>query len=390
MSHNKKGYRVLDKVGVVGRDHFTRKTKNLLGDEIRVTDAFFYNPDSKTSPKTALEWARRGGYWDGYKQVSESELSPEIRDNDPFEATIIDLDYRGRGGRAYKVIDRDNMCFDLREDQIIEIFKHAGVAAGGLVLGRFVWISDVGGIKLVLVGSAAHKKALEDDRRFSETVENRALGLAPTPGTLVPGHVYVKKDGSKHVFIGKFKEGSSTKIQYAFVDAPAPPPPFEEDENLDEDFVPDEEDNIYLAYVRKIRREWPRMTSDQRWDYVEIDRYAGVGTRASERHYSEITFMTTPKFDSEDTSERYDIDRFIKNENGQHRYCDNVTWDIVEKRNPSEPWNEYGYGYGVSFEQRREAQKKHQAKVNETYRKNAMAFRDTLKWLLRLSVVSKK
>lgn len=374
MSHNKKGYRVLDKVGVVGRDHFIRKTKNLLGDEIRVTDAFFYNPDSKTSPKTALEWARHGGYWAGYKQVSESELSPEVRDNDPFEATIIDLDYRGRGGRAYKVIDRDNMCFDLREDQIIEIFKHAGVAAGGLVLGRFVWISDVGGIKLVLVGSAAYKKALEDDRRLSEADGKRTLGLTPTPGTLVPGHVYIKKDGSKHVFIGKFKEGDATKIQYAFVEAPAPPVLHED---IDEDFVPDAEDNAYWKQVRKIREEWPRMTSEQKWDYVESDRYSYYDTKTPKRHYTKIDIMSTPKFDAEDTTEFYDVERFIKNVDCNHCYGDFSTWDIVEKRNPSKPYNN-------RYWDRNELEvKKHNEEVKANYLRCATAFRDSLKWLLR-------
>ena len=106
------------------------KAKDICGVEITVSDTFPYNPDSKTSPKTAKEWAMPKSYDYKTKQyVTGPEPVVTERYNDPFAVSIIDLDVRSQGGRAYKVIDEENRRFDLREDQVLEVFRRTGVHA---------------------------------------------------------------------------------------------------------------------------------------------------------------------------------------------------------------------------------------------------------------------
>ena len=64
--------------------------KNIIDEPLEVSDAFPYNPDSKTAPDTAKRWALGMSYWN----VETSEPKIVIRDNEPFEVTIVDLHVR--------------------------------------------------------------------------------------------------------------------------------------------------------------------------------------------------------------------------------------------------------------------------------------------------------
>ncbi len=116
---------------------------DFYGNKRTIIDAFPYNPESKTSPTTAKNWAKRTNFvWNPetrfYDQLDPHEPIIVRRANNPFELTILHLDVRAECGRAYKVVDDENRRFDLREDQIMDVIKHVGIQPGGKIPGTFV------------------------------------------------------------------------------------------------------------------------------------------------------------------------------------------------------------------------------------------------------------
>jgi len=164
--------RLLDRVCYVSKAE--SNDTDLFGNEIKVRHTFPYNPDSKTAPETAKQWADNT-IWDHKTHRYVKGPEPEFleRANDPFSVTVIDLDVRSEGGRAYKVVDQDGRCFDLREDQVLEVFKHSGVLAGGQIPGRFVWGILGSQMRMVLVGGDLHKEMVAQTEAF-EGIESQA------------------------------------------------------------------------------------------------------------------------------------------------------------------------------------------------------------------------
>lgn len=182
--------KILDKVAYAIRPE--RKGENLAGEEIKVRDAYPYNPESKTSPQSAKNWASHG-------VRADEDGKPVIveRDNMPFAVTITDLCIRDRGGRAYKVIDSDSLMFDLREDQLLEILNRTGIMPGGRVPGDFVWGQLGSQMHLVLVGGELHKQLVEETEKEKSLQRREAAGLHYNERNLQVGHVYQKKDESE-------------------------------------------------------------------------------------------------------------------------------------------------------------------------------------------------
>lgn len=200
----KKNVRLLDTICYVSRSPID--VVDILGNKITIRHTFPYNPQSKTAPKTAMAWASRS-FYDHKSRSMIDPGQPEIleRKNDPFTITIIDLDVRSEGGRAYKVIDDANRCFDLREDQIVDVIKHTGIEAGGKINGTFVWGITASTTRLVLVGGDLYNDMLE------------RVGLTNLPNDAFKfGHVYRKRDCSDHVFIGRVKVPRRNDVMYAF------------------------------------------------------------------------------------------------------------------------------------------------------------------------------
>jgi len=163
---------------------------DILGNEITVLETFPYNPESKTAPETAKNWATR------YDRNAVVTPTPVTLENVPFKVTITDLHHRGEGGRAYKVVDEQMRQFDLREDQVMEVMKRVGIAPGGAIPGTFVWGILGSQVRLVLVGGELHTKMSVTLQTRQAAKEARKAGLAPTPSKLQKGHVYLKRDGS--------------------------------------------------------------------------------------------------------------------------------------------------------------------------------------------------
>lgn len=200
------------------------KSYDICGNEITVQDAFPFNPSSKTSPETAKRWARENSYtYDittGKYVYDLKEWTPEIVTikNIPFKVQITDLSVRSEGGRAYKVIDEKNRQFDLREDQILEIFRHVGVRSQGFVNGTFVWGMLGSQMHMVLVGGNMYEKMLENTQKSNELKEKQATNQTISASKAMKDTLYMKSDGSHVAFLGRVSSPHHEKTLYAFFD----------------------------------------------------------------------------------------------------------------------------------------------------------------------------
>ena len=252
------------------------KTTDIVGTSITVQDTFPYNPESKTAPSTARQWANNN-IWDSVKCEYVKGVEPTFleRPNEPFAVTIIDLDVRTEGGRAYKVIDNEMRCFDLREDQILEVFKHVGVQPGGRVNGEFVWGVLGSQVRMVLVGGDLYSEMVKTRDELNAAKKKRVEGNAITPSKLQVGHVYKKLDGSKWVFVGKMLCVLNEKPLYALVELPE-----------DEPYYQHCKDYVY----EEKHAAWEKMSWEEKL----------VAEHEARTYEGDIKLLTSPKFLSEE------------------------------------------------------------------------------------------
>jgi len=120
-----------------------------------------------------------------------------------FDNTEIDnikvccLDYRGNGGRAYKVIINDKFYVDMREDVILDTMITCGIEKEGILKGKYVWAKYGGNMKLVRVGSYSHSIYLKgkDPSEMKEIPKSE----------IVIGGIYRMKSGNTSMYLGKYK-----------------------------------------------------------------------------------------------------------------------------------------------------------------------------------------
>jgi hypothetical protein len=368
--------RLLDKVCYLSRA--TSKDKDLFGNEITVRHTFPYNPDSKTAPKTASRWADMTT-WDYKTNKKIKGPKPEFleRANEPFSVTIINLDIRTQGGRAYKVIDAENRCFDLREDQVLEVFKRSGVLAGGQIPGQFVWGILGSQMRMVLVGGNIHKEMVEATEALNDFSHKQASGQAPTESSLQFGHIYQKRDKSLHLFLGRVKVPGSTKASFAFVKLPTSPPIYDHIRTDDLDRY----DGIHGEHMREeraIAQRWESMTWQERcqWDWFASNEYLYRQYKDVTPGYydrpAKIVLMSSPKFEVEASGPEFGLAEQLKvNIASKHKYVDGNDNDLAEIRwqkdhNNGQPreWNCNGFHDPEWFAMN---EFKRQKRVNEVY-----------------------
>jgi hypothetical protein len=330
-----KEVKLFDKVCYVSRE--VQLIKDLLDNDVFVQDTFPYDVASKTAGTTARAWGsqtrRHGG------EVQTPTMLE--RDNTPFSITIVNLEYRCEGGRAYKVIDDEHRQFDLREDQIIEIFRHAGIKAGGCVNGQFVWGTAGSQTKMVLVGGELYTKMKEETEKQKQLIQNRKLGIAPRASTLRVGHVYKKHNNDCYLFVGKVFLDEDKKPAYAFVRIPNEPKCYA---------------NIDLAGISG--SGWTQRSKDIITWYKSIDWDATtVRERCKNLFYEynyNITFLSSPKFDEEINLIDVDYASEIRdNNNLTFGYQNGFDEDLVEKMCQNKNivpvyYKKRDYGWGVS------------------------------------------
>lgn len=298
--------------------------RNITDDPIRVRDAFPYDPSSRTSPKSALAWAR------GYRYGHEPEYVPDIveRDNDPFTVTVTDLVSRGNGGRAYKVVDGSMRRFDLREDQLMEILRDVGILPGGAVPGTFVWGLAESQVRLVMVGGALHKAMIAGAEEKEAFDARAAAGELYEGSRLVTGHVYRKRDGELHAYLGLGTFPGIEKPVHAFV--PMPEAPVAPDPNVSDPHWLTDEQRVSWRAARardvELVNSWPTLSWGQRCQYQWRDRYRDYEGRTREVFQPDpIVLMTSPKFESDvGELEGTFLASMRINERGHHGYVRSV------------------------------------------------------------------
>jgi len=303
--------------------------KNLFGEEITVRSTFPYNAESKTAPDTAMRWAaeRRWNY--KTNSYDDDGFVPQAVEwtKEPFEVTIIDLQVRSEGGRAYKVVDNESRLFDLREDQLLEALRMGGVQPGGKINGKFVWGVQGSQVRMVYVDGEMHKGMLEKLETNKEKDLIRANGGAPTPGTLKVGRVYKKRDESLHLFVGRVSTATSKKKLFAF--AALPNPPYRHTDEVYNDLIERYSDSDRNKdYVERLRRDQDLAV---RWDTMTwLERFESL--RGS-YYLPEIMLMSTPKFDSEESDNLEDVAAMLRaNVNNDHRYVDGNRNNLAHAR----------------------------------------------------------
>lgn len=182
--------------------YYSRPSENMVdlcGNTRVVQHTFPCNPDSKTSHDTAKNWSKRWR-WD-----VEVTAEPKTKDNTPFSITLVDLDVRSEGGRAYKVVDDNGLCFDLREDELLEMIKLHGIKPGGETDAKFVWGVSGSQVKLVCVGGALHQDMLSGLNDREQLNKKLAAGLIPKFHQLKQGYVYKDTNDEYLLFIRYYR-----------------------------------------------------------------------------------------------------------------------------------------------------------------------------------------
>lgn len=402
--HHTTTQRLLDRVCYLSRE--ASKDTDLFGNEITVKHTFPYNPDSKTAPETAERWSGRDHYDPKTRQyVKGPEPERLERANDPFHINIIDLDVRSEGGRAYKVVDSDGRCFDLREDQVLEVFKHCGIHAGGWVPGQFVWGILGNQVRMVLVNGDLHTEMIKQAKELKEFKHRQASGQTPTEGSLQAGRVYRKRDQSLHLFLGRVKAPGAEKASFAFVSLPSSPPLHEDPRDLEyfDNMCGYSEHAKHRREERAIAQRWDTMTWAERCQWEWHDNREWLQRQYKDQvepgYYhrpGDIVLMSSPKFEEEVNAHAPEFAWSLRVNSGcEHKYVNGKGDDLAEEHfkaangGEERQWH-YGYRpgrgydhfwYGLSDPERKKHEKAHRDQVTVEFMKTREGYRSALKWL---------
>lgn len=155
--------------------------------DLDVRPAFCVDATNVKTLETARSWAK------GYRYRDNTPEETEIP-NDPQSYRLVNLEVRSEGGRAWKVVDKDNYYYDLRENCLLAALLDGGCNPGGELAGKFIWGVEGSQMKLIPVGSILHEKLIEKSHRKT---------LKPIPHKeLVPGGIYAAKSGEKFIYLG--------------------------------------------------------------------------------------------------------------------------------------------------------------------------------------------
>lgn len=168
----------------------------------------------ETQEETAKSWTNNSSRtYNSEKRCYEySEPSvPIVAENKFSSLSIIDLECRGNGGRAYKVIlpvEGSNLLFDLREGPLLDMINTLGIKPGGVIEGEFEFVMNKSQLNLVRVGSSIWEEA----KRMSEACKVSATAYKV-------GKVYSDKSRSTFwIYLGAMQtklKDSSVKVHAA-------------------------------------------------------------------------------------------------------------------------------------------------------------------------------
>jgi len=168
------------------------------GETYMVTPA--YPVDEKADKKVienARKWSNERTFRNGsYLNIPGKE---EIVENKEFtNIRIIELDIRGQGGRAFKILLNNKYYFDMRENDLLEIIGKHGIKAGGLLVGKYRLIKNGSQLRIVNIESKLYNEILKSNE------ENKLKPISLK--NLVPGEIYKERNGVKSIYLGRVTE----------------------------------------------------------------------------------------------------------------------------------------------------------------------------------------
>jgi len=241
MSRN---YRIPEKISIYEKPERDFETWDKR--TVRVKPSMVINAESKTSPSTAKAWQGHVDHYgltvydekglhvldDANEKVYRNDDnllfqrtvdSKRIKNEEAYKANlrapytitnghieylhVLDLEHRGEGGRAYKVITPENLMFDLREDVVLDIMFARGVEAGGKITGPFQWAICGSQMKILLVGSDDYNQAAKE-KAISQKTKIKLKDL-------VIGGVYANTQ-TQVVYLGEAQVEKGNKRQFVF------------------------------------------------------------------------------------------------------------------------------------------------------------------------------
>jgi len=171
--------------------------------DINVVPAFPVDAANKKRLESADRWATNGNWQNRGK---EKTVKKKEYPNGPFvDVRINDLEFRGEGGRAYKVVVGDDYYVDFREDELMWVIKNRGIREGGFMNGEFCFAVVGSQTKLVPIGSP-----LWEGVRASGA---RRVAKEIAASDFVVGHTYERKNQSRFTIIAEVNVPSITLVK---------------------------------------------------------------------------------------------------------------------------------------------------------------------------------
>ena len=171
----------------------------------------------------ASEWAKNNNQsWDSKKNEwikTKIPVTINTVDNKPIKKVrLLSLEFRGEGGRAYKVLLDDKYYVDMREDVLVDVLLQTGIT-NGILGGEYVWGKLGSQMRLMRIGSELHKMLQ------TSTIQKDMPKIKPDE--LEVGGVYRSRKGEHGIFIGYVNTTEythpTTKDRYTM---PRPKPDF--------------------------------------------------------------------------------------------------------------------------------------------------------------------
>ena len=152
--------------------------------EVEVFPAYIADSKNEKTIESGESWAKYCGY-----SKEERKVKKEKRKNSPIKnIQILELEYRGEGGRAYKVfIPNGEFYIDLREDVLMDIILNVGISPGGVLNGEYVFGVVGSQMKIMRVGSELHSEIIKSgEEKNKKKIKNSEL---------IVGHSYSGRNG---------------------------------------------------------------------------------------------------------------------------------------------------------------------------------------------------
>jgi len=160
-----------------------------------VYPTYFFDNASARQKTSAELWASNS------LPISNPRVQAQVRTNVPMGNLWLDnLESRMEGGRAYKVINKNDMTyFDVREDQMLQAILKHGIQAGGKIGGEWVFAMNGTQCKCFLVDGKEYQEALQ------RAVKSPAVMVKASFKNLQIGQVFSNKLlDEEFVYLGKY------------------------------------------------------------------------------------------------------------------------------------------------------------------------------------------